>query len=190
MESSAESPARRSSSGRVLPQCTCWPGADYRLSSPRDSPDVARTRHDHTQYNVLQALHCGLAGGLTCSELGSRLAGTDPDITRLLDRLAKQGLVRDIATARPPRRADRDHRRRHAPAGFRRAAAGCAYPNAVWSHGAEARLQLLIDLLNEAMPAPKRNGERAPQPVPTAKPDEWHTHSKTKREAGWPPFAV
>jgi hypothetical protein len=34
---------------------------------------------------------------------------------------------------------------------------------------AEARLQVLVDLLNEAMPAPKRNGEHMPQPISTAK---------------------
>lgn len=46
------------------------------------------------QYNVLRALGKEASGGLTCSELGNRLAGADPDITRLLDRLAKQRLVR------------------------------------------------------------------------------------------------
>jgi DNA-binding MarR family transcriptional regulator len=51
-----------------------------------------------TQYKVLRTLYNegsdGLICGLTCSELGDRLAGTDPDMTRLLDRLAKQRLVR------------------------------------------------------------------------------------------------
>ena len=45
------------------------------------------------QYQVLRTLYSAEPGGITCSELGSRLTGTDPDITRLLDRLAKQRLV-------------------------------------------------------------------------------------------------
>jgi DNA-binding MarR family transcriptional regulator len=47
-----------------------------------------------TQFNALRVLQSGEPGGLTCSGLGNRLISTDPDITRLLDRLAKQGLVR------------------------------------------------------------------------------------------------
>jgi DNA-binding MarR family transcriptional regulator len=120
------------------------------------------------QFNVLQALRSAPPGGLTCSELGSRLTGADPDITRLLDRLAKQGLVR-----------------RHRDAEDRRAVLTeisdegthllefvtpllDARIQTLFGHMAEARLQLLVDLLNEAMPPPKRNGERA-RSVPTAK---------------------
>ena len=47
-----------------------------------------------TQYNALRILRGMGPGGLTCTDLGSRLVSTDPDITRLLDRLAKQKLVR------------------------------------------------------------------------------------------------
>ena len=47
-----------------------------------------------TQYNVLRTLYRDGMNGLTCSELGARLVGTDPDITRLLDRLALHRLVR------------------------------------------------------------------------------------------------
>lgn len=47
-----------------------------------------------TQFNALRILQNAGAEGLTCSALGSRLISADPDITRLLDRLAKQGLVR------------------------------------------------------------------------------------------------
>jgi DNA-binding MarR family transcriptional regulator len=46
------------------------------------------------QYNVLRILRGAGPGGLTCTELGERLISEDPDITRLLDRLAKQHLVR------------------------------------------------------------------------------------------------
>jgi len=45
-----------------------------------------------TQYNVLRILR-GAAEGLTCSEVGNRMISRDPDITRLMDRLEKRGLV-------------------------------------------------------------------------------------------------
>ncbi len=44
------------------------------------------------QYNVLRILR-GAPEGLTCGEIGSRMITRDPDITRLLDRLEKRGLV-------------------------------------------------------------------------------------------------
>jgi len=44
------------------------------------------------QYNVLRILR-GALEGLTCGEIGSRMITRDPDITRLLDRLEKRGLV-------------------------------------------------------------------------------------------------
>jgi DNA-binding MarR family transcriptional regulator len=45
-----------------------------------------------TQYNVLRILR-GSPQGLPCSEIGKRMINRDPDITRLLDRLEKRGLV-------------------------------------------------------------------------------------------------
>ena len=45
-----------------------------------------------TQYNVLRILR-GTPGGLACGEIGNRMISRDPDITRLLDRLEKRGLV-------------------------------------------------------------------------------------------------
>jgi DNA-binding MarR family transcriptional regulator len=46
-----------------------------------------------TQYNALRILRGALPDGLACSELGQRLVSSDPDITRLLARLMRQGLV-------------------------------------------------------------------------------------------------
>jgi DNA-binding MarR family transcriptional regulator len=46
-----------------------------------------------TQYNALRILRGAGTGGLTCTELGNRLIKEDPDITRLVDRLARQGMV-------------------------------------------------------------------------------------------------
>jgi DNA-binding MarR family transcriptional regulator len=47
-----------------------------------------------TQYNVLRILRGAGENGLRCSEVGERLVNDDPDITRLLDRLQKQKLIR------------------------------------------------------------------------------------------------
>jgi len=46
-----------------------------------------------TQYNALRILRGAGAEGLPCSEVGERMITHDPDITRLLDRLQKRGLV-------------------------------------------------------------------------------------------------
>ena len=45
-----------------------------------------------TQYNVLRILR-GAPHGLACGEIGNRMITRDPDITRLLDRLEKRGLI-------------------------------------------------------------------------------------------------
>jgi DNA-binding MarR family transcriptional regulator len=45
-----------------------------------------------TQYNVLRILR-GARQGLPCGEIASRMITRDPDVTRLLDRLEKRGLI-------------------------------------------------------------------------------------------------
>ncbi|HKF51086.1 MAG TPA: MarR family transcriptional regulator [Candidatus Acidoferrales bacterium] len=45
-----------------------------------------------TQYNVLRILR-GAPEGLSCGEIASRMITRDPDITRLLDRMEKRGLI-------------------------------------------------------------------------------------------------
>jgi DNA-binding MarR family transcriptional regulator len=45
-----------------------------------------------TQYNVLRILR-GAPDGLSCGEISNRMITRDPDITRLLDRLEKRGLI-------------------------------------------------------------------------------------------------
>jgi DNA-binding MarR family transcriptional regulator len=47
-----------------------------------------------TQYNVLRILRGARPQGLTCSAIGSRMIAAEPDITRLLARLKKNGLIR------------------------------------------------------------------------------------------------
>jgi DNA-binding MarR family transcriptional regulator len=45
-----------------------------------------------TQYNVLRILR-GSPDGLACGEIATRMITHDPDVTRLLDRLEKRGLI-------------------------------------------------------------------------------------------------
>jgi len=46
-----------------------------------------------TQYNALRILRGAGTDGLPCSQIGERMLTHDPDITRLVDRLAKRGWV-------------------------------------------------------------------------------------------------
>ncbi|MFB3921162.1 MAG: MarR family winged helix-turn-helix transcriptional regulator [Terriglobia bacterium] len=46
-----------------------------------------------TQYNVLRILRGAGPGGLSCREVGERMLTHDPDVTRLLDRLERRGLI-------------------------------------------------------------------------------------------------
>lgn len=52
-------------------------------------------RHEltHAQYNVLRILRGAGERGLTASDIGERMITRDPDVTRLVDRLEKRGLV-------------------------------------------------------------------------------------------------
>ena len=55
-----------------------------------------------TQYNVLRILR-GAPEGLPCGEIAKRMITRDPDITRLLDRLEKRGLISRSREARDRR---------------------------------------------------------------------------------------
>jgi DNA-binding MarR family transcriptional regulator len=46
-----------------------------------------------SQYNVLRILRGAGPGGLRCTDIGERMITRDPDITRLLARLQRRGLV-------------------------------------------------------------------------------------------------
>lgn len=45
------------------------------------------------QYNVLRILRGAGEGGLNASDIAGRMISRDPDVTRLVDRLEKRGLV-------------------------------------------------------------------------------------------------
>jgi DNA-binding MarR family transcriptional regulator len=46
-----------------------------------------------TQYNVLRILRGAGESGASCRDIGERLINAEPDITRLLDRMEKLGLI-------------------------------------------------------------------------------------------------
>lgn len=56
-----------------------------------------------TQYNVLRILRGAGEDGANCKDIGGRLITRDPDITRLLDRLEKRGLLRRDRSGRDRR---------------------------------------------------------------------------------------
>jgi DNA-binding MarR family transcriptional regulator len=47
-----------------------------------------------TQYNVLRILRGAEPTGRTCGEIGERMIAREPDVTRLLERLDRAGLVK------------------------------------------------------------------------------------------------
>jgi len=56
-----------------------------------------------TQYNALRILRGAKDRGHSCSEIAERMINRDPDVTRLIDRLERRGLVQRA-------REDRDRR--------------------------------------------------------------------------------
>ena len=46
-----------------------------------------------TQYNVLRILRGAGQQGASCGEIGGKLISRDPDVTRMMDRLEKRGLL-------------------------------------------------------------------------------------------------
>jgi DNA-binding MarR family transcriptional regulator len=55
------------------------------------------------QYNVLRILRGSHPARLACCEIGERMIDRDPDITRLIDRLEKRGLVDRLRSERDRR---------------------------------------------------------------------------------------
>jgi DNA-binding MarR family transcriptional regulator len=61
------------------------------------SGEIAELLRQHdlrpTQYNVLRILRGAGESGLTAGEIAERMITRDPDVTRLIDRMEKRGLV-------------------------------------------------------------------------------------------------
>ena len=65
--------------------------AEYVMS--RGAEVFKRADLTPTQYNALRILRGAGAEGLTCGEIGERMVTKDSDVTRLLDRLERRGLI-------------------------------------------------------------------------------------------------
>jgi DNA-binding MarR family transcriptional regulator len=107
-----------------------------------------------TQYNALRILRGAGPEGLACSEVGERMINRDPDITRLLDRLERRGLIRRT-------REQKDRRvikTRITPVGLdllkslNREVA--EFHRGLLGHLGEERLEFLVQLLEAARVAP------------------------------------
>jgi len=107
-----------------------------------------------TQYNALRILRGAGPEGLACSEVGKRMINRDPDITRLLNRLERRGLIQR-------NRGQKDRRVIKA----RIIAAGLAllkslnreveqFHRKILGHLGERRLQALVRLLEQAREKP------------------------------------
>lgn len=103
-----------------------------------------------TQYNVLRILRGAEPHGLPCSEIAERMVTRDPDVTRLLDRLAKLELVtrerssedRRVVTTRVTGKGLELLDRLDAPVG--------ELHERQLGHLTDAQLDALIDLLQQA----------------------------------------
>jgi DNA-binding MarR family transcriptional regulator len=103
-----------------------------------------------TQFNCLRILRGAGTAGLTCAEIAERLVSQDPDITRLVERLQRQGLVRRERAANDRRvvltnitAAGLDRLKETDPV-------VSSTVHALLSHLAQSELKTLIDLLERA----------------------------------------
>ena len=106
-----------------------------------------------TQYNALRILRGAGPEGLACQEIGARMITTDPDITRLFDRLEARGRGA---------RSTKDRRvvlSRITPEGLKLLASMDQelkdLPRRTLGHLGEKRLRVLIGLLERARSAPE-----------------------------------
>ena len=119
-----------------------------------------------TQYNALRILRGAGTEGLPCSEIGERMITRDPDITRLLNRLEKRGLVRRV-------RAKHDRRviqGKITPAGLKLLHEMDKpvekFGREILKHVGQTRLQELIDLLELVRGARLLPGQRDKRECP------------------------
>jgi DNA-binding MarR family transcriptional regulator len=102
-----------------------------------------------TQYNVLRILRGAEPEGLACSEVGDRMISHDPDMTRLLDRMEKRGLI-----SRERQKDDRRVVKARITAAGLRLLKSLDQPvrerhKRQFGHMAPARLTALVELLEE-----------------------------------------
>jgi len=69
-------------------------GRTYEFLSQRMAELLKQYQLTPTQYNMLRILRGAGADGVTCSQATERMLSPDPDVTRLLDRMEAQDLIR------------------------------------------------------------------------------------------------
>src|SRR2546428_1185717 len=125
------------------------------LPAARSTAVTAAAGLSPSQYNVLRILRAAGRGGLSCTEIGTRMVTRDSDLTRLMSGLERAGFV--------VRGTDADDRRRST---HRITAAGKALLNRLdhnvaqaakqtLSHLGRTRLTALRDLLVAFAPPPQ-----------------------------------
>ncbi|WP_019011578.1 MarR family winged helix-turn-helix transcriptional regulator [Deinococcus aquatilis] len=103
-----------------------------------------------TQFNVLRILRGSSEDALTCGEIAERLLNKDPDVTRLLDRMEKQGLIAR-ARSEKDRRVLLTHLSPHGRATVDRLDSPMLnLHHRQFQHLSVERRQLLLELLSEA----------------------------------------
>ena len=104
-----------------------------------------------SQYNVLRILRGSHPTGLTCGEIGARTIARDPDVTRLVDRLGKRGLVKRTRSQTDRRVVEVDI----TPKGLDLLRELDPHvqrmPRAMLGHVSQARLRQLAELLDEVL---------------------------------------
>ncbi len=106
------------------------------------------------QYNVLRILRGAGDGGMACGDIGERLVTKAPDMTRLLDRLERQGLItrareaadRRVVTARISERGREILAELDEPV--------AALQRRQFRHLGEEKLRQLLNLLEEVSTRP------------------------------------
>jgi DNA-binding MarR family transcriptional regulator len=109
-----------------------------------------------TQYNALRILRGAGKDGLPCQEIGERMINRDPDITRLMDRLEQRSLVQRSRDA-----ADRRVIKARISSGGMKLLQSLdgeieRFHRDLMGHMGQRKLEQLIRLLQEAVPARER----------------------------------
>jgi DNA-binding MarR family transcriptional regulator len=104
-----------------------------------------------SQYNVLRILRGSHPGGLTCGEIGERTVAHDPDVTRLVDRLSKRGLVKRVRSRTDRRVVQVDITQKGLDLLRDLDPHVQRLPRAMLGHLSQGRLRQLAILLNEVL---------------------------------------
>lgn len=104
-----------------------------------------------SQYNVLRILRGSHPNGLTCSDIAERTVAHDPDVTRLVDRLGKRGLVKRARSRTDRRVVQVDITRKGLDLLHELDPHVERLPRALLGHLSQERLRQLAGLLGEVL---------------------------------------